>query len=821
VLARGVTNGRGERAMNGLIHDLRYALRQLRKAPGFSVVAVLTLSLGICASVAIFAFVDAALLKPLPYGDASRLVEVTERTTLFPRNNLSYLDYVDWKRLNTVFSSMDVWNPTGYLFQMPNGSVPVPAVRVSAGFFRTLGVKPALGRDFYEGEDKPGAPSTVLLSYSAWRDRFGSRKDVVGQTVSLSGKAYTVIGVLPKEFQFALRGRAEFWTALQPMQQCEKARGCHNLYGVARLKDGVTVATADAGMNTIAKQLEAQYPDSNRGQAAAVVTLSQSIVGNVRPLLLMLLSGAGLLFVIACVNVASLLLVRSEGRRREMAVRGALGASPSRLFRQFVTEGMVLVAAAGALGLFFSVWSVRILLSLIPADMMGGMPYLQSLGLNSRVLVFAIFVALLAGVLFAVTPALRISFLELRDDLAEGGRTGAGRVWRKLGANLVTVELATAVVLLVAAGLLGKSFFRLLHVDLGFEPERVASLLVIAPDVGYEKEAQQISLADNVMERFRQLPGVQSVGLSSTLPVSCNCNTNWIRFVGKPYSGEHNEVNNRTVSPEFFSTIHARLLSGRFLRETDDPSKPHVAVINKTLAQKYFPGEDPIGKKYGDTQLSSQSIREIVGVVDDIRDGSLDEALWPAEYVPFKQNADTAFYAVVRTSGDERVLIPGLVSAVHQVDPALGSQEEMTMTEKINDSPTAYLHRSSAWLVGGFASLALVLGVVGLYGVIAYSVSQRTREIGVRMALGAQRASVHRMILKEAGRLTLAGILIGTAGAVVATMLMRSLLFGVSSWDVPTLATVAIGLGAASLLASYIPARRAARVDPIVALRCE
>ena len=807
--------------MSGFVQDVRYALRQLRKSPAFSVVAVLTLSLGISASVAIFAFVDAALLKPLPYRDASRVVEVTERTTLFPRNNLSYPDYVDWKRMNTVFSSMDVWTGSGYLFQMPNGSVPVPAARVSDGFFRTLGVKPVLGRDFYDGEDKLGAPATVLLSYSTWRERFASREDVVGQTILLSGKPFTVIGVLPNEFQFALRGRSEFWTALQPTSECEKRRSCHNLYGIARLQDGVSVASADANMNTIARQLEAEYPDSNRGQAAAVVTLSQSVVGNVRPLLLMLLSGAALLFLIACVNVASLLLVRSEGRKREMAVRGALGASPARLFRQFVTEGFTLVLAGSVVGVFLSMWAARVLLGLIPADMLGGMPYLAGLGLNSRVVLFAALVGLAAGIVFAVTPALRISFLELRDDLAEGGRTGAGRVWRKLGANLVTVELATAVILLVAAGLLGKSFFRLLHVDLGFEPERVASLMVIAPDVGYEKEPQQIALAERVLDRFRQLPGVQSAALSSTLPVSCNCNTNWIRFVGKPYSGEHNEINYRAVSPDFLSTIHARLLAGRFLSETDDGSKPLVSVINKTLAEKYFPGEDPVGKKYGDTQLSPKSIREIVGVVDDVRDGSLDAALWPAEYVPFKQNTDTAFYAVIRTSGDDRALLPALVSAVRQVDPALGTQEEMTMIDKINNSPTAYLHRSSAWLVGGFASLALVLGVVGLYGVIAYSVSQRTREIGVRMALGAQRGSVHQMILKEAGRLTLVGILMGLLGAVAAAMLMRSLLFGVSSWDVPTLAAVSIGLAAASLLASYIPARRAARVDPIVALRCE
>jgi len=807
--------------MRSLLQDIRYAFRQLRKTPAFSVVAVLTLSLGISASVAIFAFVDAALLKPLPYRDASRLVDVTEGSAMFPRANLSYLDYVDWKRMNTVFTSMDVWNGSGYLLQTPNGAVPVPAVRVSDGFFRTLGTKPALGRDFYDGEDKVGAAPAVILSHATWRNRFAGREDVIGQTISLSGKAYTVIGVLPKEFQFALRGRAEFYAALQPTMECEKRRSCHNLYGVARLKDGVSVDAARAEMNTIAKQLEAQYPDSNRGQFASVVTLGESIVGNVRALLLMLLGGAGLLFTIACVNVASLLLVRSESRKREIAVRGAMGASPSRLFRQFVTEGLVLVSVGSAFGLFWGVWATRVLMTLIPSDMLAGMPYLQDLGLNSRVVAFAVLLAFVAGVLFAVTPALRTSFVDLREDLAEGGRAAAGRVWRKFGANLVTVELATAVILLVGAGLLGKSFFRLLHVDLGFEPERVASLLVIAPDVGYEKEGQQIALADRIMDRFKGLPGVQSVALTSTLPVSCNCNTNWVRFVGKPYSGEHNEINYRAVTPGFFSTIHARLLRGRFLSATDDASKPHVAIINSTFAQKYFPGEDPVGKKYGDTQLSPESLREIVGVVDDVRDGSLDAELWPAEYVPFKQNTDTAFYAVVRTSADEKRLIPTLVAAVHDVDPALGTQDEMTMADKISNSPAAYLHRSSAWLVGAFAALALLLGVVGLYGVIAYSVSQRTREIGVRMALGAPRASVHHMILKEAGRLTLVGIVMGLAGAMVAAMLMRSLLFGVSSWDLPTLAAVALGLGSASLLASYIPARRAARVDPIVALRCE
>ena len=805
----------------GLLQDIQYALRQLRKAPGFSLVAVLTLSLGICASVAIFAFVDAALIKPLPYPGSARLVDVTEGSAMIPRANISYPDYVDWKKLNTVFSSLEVWNGTGYLFKTAAGAVPTPAIRVSDGFLRTLGVSPMLGRDFYPGEDAVGAPATVLLSYAAWRDWFGGRQDVVGQVATLSGMPYTIIGVLPPGFYFAPRGRAEFWTALQPSRECEKRRSCHNLYGVARLKDGVSVQTADANMKAIARQLEMQYPDSNRGQFGTVIALSESIVGNIRPILLTLLGGAGLLLLIACVNVASLLLVRSESRKREMAVRGALGASPARLFRQFVTEGLVLVLAGSLLGLLSASWAVKLLLKLIPADMLGGMPFLEGLGLNSRVIAFAGVIALLAGLLFAITPALRMSFVDLRDDLAEGGRSAAGTVWRRFAANLVTVELATAVILLVGAGLLGKSFFRLLHVDLGFDPNHLATFMVAAPDVGYEKDEQQIALGKQIIERTSQLPGVKSVAITSTLPVSCNCNTDWIRFLGKPYNGEHNEVNERDVSPAFFSTIRAKLLRGRFFNESDDRSKPSVAIINQTLANKYFPGEDPIGKKYGDTQLTPRSMREIVGVVEDVRDGSLDATLWPSEYLPFNQSTDSQFYVVVRTSQDEQAAIPMLVAAIHQIDPSLGVIEEMGMNQKINNSQAAYLHRSSAWLVGGFAGLALVLGVVGLYGVIAYSVSQRTREIGVRMALGAQRGSVYELILKEAGRLTAVGIALGLAGSVLAATLMRGLLFGVSSWDLPTLAGVASVLAISALLASYIPARRAARVDPIVALRCE
>jgi len=807
--------------MNGFLQDFRYALRQLRKSPGFACTAILVLTLGMCASVSIFAFVDAALIKPLPYPNPNQLVDVTESVAMIPRANLSYPDYLDWKRLNQVFTSMDVYGGTGYLLRTSSGTEPVPGTRVSDGFFHTLGITPMLGRDFYAGEDLPAAPRTVILSYSTWQNRFGGRKSVIGETVNLSGIPHTIVGVLPIDFQFAPRGKAEFWTTLHASDSCALRRSCHNFNGVGRLKDGVSVAMAFANMKTIARQLELQYPNDNRGQGASVLPLSEVIVSDIRPILLVLLGGAGLLLVIACVNVSSLLLVRSENRKREVAVRGALGASRARLIRQFVTEGLVLVAAGCCLGLVGAVGAMRILTRLISKDMMATMPYLTGLGLNSHVLIFAGAICVFSAALFSLPPVLRLPLNKLREGLTEGGRGYAGTVWRRFGANLVAVELAIAVVLLVGAGLLGKSFYRLLHVDIGFQPDHLATLQVALSDATYAKDEQVVAVGRRIVSRIQKLPGVESVGLTSVLPVSFNGNTTWIRLVGQPYNGEHNEVNQRDVNSDLFATLHAKLLRGRYFTDTEDASKPAVIIINQALARKYFPGEDPIGKKIGDTDLSPKSITEIIGVVDDVKDGSLDSEIWPAVYYPFNQNSDTYFSLVVRTSQAEQSVLPALVAAVHEIDPGIGTMNEATMIDRINDSPTAYLHRSSAWLVGGFAALALLLGVVGLYGVIAYSVTQRTREIGVRMALGAQRRSVYQLIMKEAVWLAGAGIGAGLLCAIAAASLMRGLLFGVHSWDATTLVGVTVVLAISALLASYIPARRAARVDPLVALRYE
>ena len=807
--------------LESVVQDLRFTLRQLRRNPAFTVTATAMVALGIGASVAIFAFVDAALIKPLPYQNPSRLAFVSETTPEVARANLSYYDYLDWKKLNRVFDSMDGYSQRGHVVSTSAGMEVVDAARVSDGFFRTLGVAPSLGRDFYAGEDLPEAPRTVILSYAAWQKRFGGKQEIIGQPLTLNELPYTIVGVLPQNFHFAPVESAEFWITLHPGGYCDERRSCHYLNGVARLKDGVSMEAALADVTRIAKDLEVQYPDSNRNQGATALPLSEVIVGTVKPILLLLLGGAGLLLLIGCINVASLLLVRSETRRRELAVRRALGATRARLIRQFVIEGLVIVVVGSIAGLVSSHWAMQILIGLIPGDMMAGMPYLYDLGLNLRVLIFALAIAVFAAALFSLCPAFRLSTLDVREGMAEGTRGSAGRVWTRIGSKLVILELTTAMVLLVGAGLLGKSFYRLLQVDAGFDTKHLITMRVRVPLSAYEKDEQVVALGRKMVDEVKSLPGVTSVALVSTLPLSFNGNTDWIRFVGRAYNGEHNEVNQRGVSSDYFATLQAKLLRGRTFADVEDASKPRVVVINQTLAKKYFPGEDPVGQRFGDTNLSPKSIKEIIGVVDDIREGPLDSEIWPAYYYPFNQYPDIDFSVAVRTIQDEQSLIPPVADAIRRIDSTISISNQTTMTARANNAPTVYLRRSSTWLVGGFAVVALLLGVVGLYGVIAYSVSQRTREIGVRIALGAQRGTVYRLILREAGALALAGIVIGTGCAILVASLMRKLLFGTPPWDITTLIAVAAVLGASALLASFLPARRAASVDPMSALRAE
>ena len=801
------------------LQDFRFSLRQLRKNLGFTVTAILMLALGMAASVAIFSFVDAALLKPLPYRDSNRLVGVFESIAMFKESNLSIPDYYDWKKRNEVFTALEIYQRNGATLTTRNGVEPVRIGRVSDGFFRVLGVTPILGRDFASGEDLLSAPRTAILSYSAWQKRYGANPSVIGQSIVLDEKPHTIIGVLPRDFYFVPAEPAEFWTALHPESQCDLRRGCHGMYGVARLKDGVNLKQALANVVSIAQQLEREYPDSNRDQGAFVAPLSEVISGDIRPILFVLLGGAALLLVIAGVNIASLLLVRAESRRREIAVRGALGASPLRLVRQFVTEGLVVVLTGTIFGLALAWGGIRLLASLIPAEFMARMAFWQDLGFNDRVLAFAGVISLLAAILFSLTPSVRSASPDMREDLAEGSRGSAGSAWRRLGSKLVVLELATAVVLLVIAGLLGKSLFRLLHVDTGMQPDHIATMMISAPGSTYAKEPQWIALNRLVRDKVAALPGVTAVGTTSLLPVDGWGNTTWLRILGRPWHGEHNETTFRDVTPNYFTTMGAKLLRGRFFDESEDKSKPAVAIINRSFERTYFPGEDPLAHQL--SYINPVSPIQIVGIVEDIKEGQLDSQNLPVLYIPFNQEADTDFMLAVRTSQDEAAILPTLTATIHDIDPQIVAFRGATMTTLINNSASAYIHRSSAWLVGGFAALALILSVVGLYGVVAYSVSQRTREIGVRMALGAQQSSVYKLILSEAGRLTSIGLLIGLALAVGAAAAMQAVLFGVRSWDIPTLFAVAAVLSAAALLASFVPARRAATVDPVVALRSE
>jgi macrolide transport system ATP-binding/permease protein len=813
---------RGLNALDNIARDLRYAVRQLRKNPAFASTSIFVLALGIGAAAAIFAFVQSALINPLPYRDQSRLVAVFESSPGAPRGWLSYLDFEDWQKLNQVFRSLDAYALNGsFTLSTPMGAEQVPGTRVSAGFFRTLGVTLAIGRDFRPGEDSPAAARTVLLSYSAWQKRFGGKPDVLGRSLTLNGHPTVVIGVLPKWFEFAPYGGAEFWATFRSTDACEQHRDCHNLVAIGRLKGGVSIEAASANMRSVAQHLQREYPDTNRYFGSAnLVPLRDFIIGDVRPILLVLLSGACVLLLIASVNVTTLLLARSDKRRREIAVRGAIGASVFRLIHQFATEGFVLAAVGCVAGLAFAEWGIRLLTDLVPAEKMESMPYLRDASLNATTIAFACSISLVAALLFSMIPIARASLAEMMDGLKEGIRGGAGSSWRRFGSSLVVAEVALAMVLMVSAGLLAKSLYQLLHVDVGFNADHLSYFQTSWAPGKYHSDQQLAALDQHMIDDIRSMPGVVSVGTSTAPPIDSAWGTASFHIVGRPNHKENNEVINRQVSAGYFTALQARLWKGRFFTPADNLSKHLVAIVNRTLAKRYFPGEDPIGKQiYYD--WAPQSPIEIIGVVEDVKEVNLEDLNWGALYVPNGQNPHVWPSILVRTSQPEALLFRQVPAVIHRIDPLITVSTGVTMTERINQSPSAYLHSSAAWLVGSFASAALVLGIVGFYGVVAYSVGQRTREIGLRMAMGAQRGTVYKLILGEAGRLTAIGVALGLLGSLGAATLLRSMLFGVRSWDPPTLIAAALVLVAGAVLASFMPARRAASMNPVKALRTE
>jgi macrolide transport system ATP-binding/permease protein len=816
-------NTRRAQWLADLLKDLRACMRRLRRTPAFVLTAIAVLALGVGAATVIYAFVDATLVKPLPYREPARLVALFEHNPVGDRFHLSDFDYRAWKQRNHAFTSLDVYRPERDTLNKPEGPEEVSAALVSDGFFRTLGVTPALGRDFFAGEDRPNAPPTTILSYAAWKSRFGADAKVLGGTVKLDGESYTIVGVLPRDFHFAPVGRAEFWTTLHG--RCEQLRDCFPFYGVARLRDGVSTVAAYQDVSAIARQIAVEYPQFSRDRTATLLPLTDAILGNVRPTLIALMSGAGLLCLIGVANVLSLLLVRAERGKHETAIRVALGASRIRLLRQFALDGFFLAGVGCLIGLALAMLSMGILAKQIPPNLIENMPYLENIHLSVRAILCAMAISAMGGVLFSAGPMLHFLFSDLRDGLVDGGRGAASMGWRRLGSSLVAAEIAITVVLLVGAGLLTKSFYRLLHVDVGIHAaDRLAVIHVEQQGNWKWKDPINIQLERRVVAKMSTLPGVIAVGVSGEPVLASGEDFKMImahyRAVGRPTNGLGPEPMDETVSVGYFETLGAHIIAGRAFTEADDFTRPLRAIINRTLAQELFPGEDAVGKQIQREHDAEHPI-EVIGVIDDIKDGALDLQPIPAVYSPFNQISIADFYVTVRTSQSAESLLTPMVQAVHQIDSTLIANEEETIAARIDNSEAAYLHRSAARVIVGFAMLALLLGTVGLYSVLSYSVGQRTREIGIRIALGAQKPAVYKLIFWQSARPVLIGLAAGLLCSLWLAFLLRGMLFGVSPLDKETMCAVVCVLFGASLIASYIPARRAASIEATGALRAE
>jgi predicted permease len=806
-----------------ILQDLRYELRALLKSPRFTSIALITLVLGIAANVAIFTFVDAALLRPLPYHDASRLMEVydTRNMEVFTQFEASYPDFLDWREQQRVFDGLAGYGQNQVLLRGAGAPELLPSAAVTDNFFQTIGVQPLMGRDFRAGEDLAAAPRMVMLSYGWWQRHFGG-KDVIGQTLNIDDQPNTIIGVLPADFHFAPVGDPDVWETLHATGALLQRRNLHWLSVVGRLKPGISRASAASAMNLIAEGLEKQYPQSNDKLRTAVVPLNEVIVGQIRPILLLLLGAVGLLLLIACANVANLLLARAMARRNEMAIRTALGASRARLIGLMLTDGLILSFTGAIAGMAVAYWTIKAFVAMIPSTLLDAMPYLKHMGIDARVLLFAIALAIITGVVFALAPALQAAKTDVQGALKDGSRSSHSSSWRRFASALVVGEVALAMVLLAGSGLLVKSLYRLLNVNPGFDQHNLLGMGVGLAESRFPKGPDQLQAVQTLLDRLRTLPGVKSVGTSSVLPVSNGGNTSNLRIVGVPSaSPQGREANSRSVNRTYFQTLGAELVQGSWFTEADNATGPQRVIVNKTLADQFMPGLDPLKQQIWFTYSDKEKPRQVIGVVRDVKEGPLDRPALPAIYTPMEANARLFFGLLVRTEQRPDALTTEIERAIRQLDPDAITFNVQTMEDRIQRSPAAFLHRYPAVLAGMFAFLALLLGTIGLYGLVAYSVSQRTQEIGIRMALGAQRGNVLQMVLAQGVRLIVPGMAIGIAAAMLASYLMRSMLFGIHSWDPVIFALVTALLAIVTLAASYIPAHVATKVDPIVALRYE
>ncbi|MGZ4814902.1 MAG: ABC transporter permease [Terriglobales bacterium] len=812
--------------MSGLLQDLRYALRQLQKSRGFTVVAVITLALGIGANTAVFSVIDTVMLRPLPYYQPKRLIEAESVNTHNPQPSaISYPDFFDWRSQNRTLEHLVSYHDNLYTLTGLERPVQVDAEVVSWDLLPALGIRPELGRGFTPDEEEAGT-KVVLISHALWTSQFGGDPAIVGRGIRLSGDLYTVIGVMPPSFRFPVnKARNGIWTTIavdddpsDPKPNTSN-RGSHFLSVFGRLKPGVTVAQADQDLRAIAIHLAKQYPDTNtRHDSARVETQIAALIGDTRTSLLVVLGAVALVLLIACGNIANLLLARMRERQREIAVRSALGAGRRRIVRQLLAESLVLSTIGGLAGCGLAFICTPALLSLIG----DAVPRVAEAGVDLRVLSFAVAVSFVAGLIFGIVPAFAASKTDLVTTLKEGGRSEIiGRDW--LRASLIVGEVALGLVLTAAAGLLVSSFSHLVHTNEGFNPDRLTTLFFETPDARYKDKRPQFYR--EYFDKVRALPGVESAAGVMILPMTNDGAVITFEDPEHPVpESQHASADITPISPDYFHTMQIPLLEGRDFTERDDMTSQQVMIVNKAFAQKFFPGEDVIGKKLkpgaGNGTPGGPPWREIVGVVGDIRLGATQREMRPAMYLAANQ-LDTwcCLYSVARTSLDPQSLEASVQRIVTGMDKDIPVTQVRTMSELMFSELSQ--PRFATILLSTFAALALVLTIVGLYGVMTYSVTRRTREIGVRMALGAQRGTVLKMVLREASILLAAGIAIGILAALASAPILRSLLYGTGSRNPFVLAQVCIAVAIVGLLAAYIPAIRATRVDPMVALRYE
>ena len=821
--------------MQTLFQDLRYGARMLFKNPGITFVVILALALGIGANTAIFSVVDAVLLRPLPYPESDRLVFLNETSKAMDEISISYPNFTDWRNQNHAFEKIGVYNRGSYNLTGVGDAERITTAQISADLFAALRVNPALGRLFTNDEDKPGGTPVVLLSYPLWQRRFGGQASILNQQITLNTKSYTVIGIMPEGYQFP--SRAEMWVPVGQLsgEAMWLQRGNHpGLYGVARLKPGVTFAQAKAEMDTIGANLEKQYQDSNAGNGIGVNPMLEVFVGEIRGKLWFLFGAVAAVLLIACANIANLLLARAQSRQKEMAIRSAMGAGRWRIARQLLTESVLLALIGGTLGMLVAQWGIKLILYISP----DALPRSREIGLDWRVLAFTIGLSFVTGLLFGLVPALQAGVVDVHETLKETGRGTSGKHW--LRSSLVVVEVGTTLVLLICAGLMIRSFYRLQKVNPGFSYDHLTSFTVALPQKKYNESEQREKFYNRLLQNLRALPGVEATAAASGLPLG---NNGW--QTGFVVDGRPRPPRDQTplmeaclVTPDYFKAMNIPVKSGRVFDNHDDRSwiagkdlgkldddEKQMAplnsiVIDEEFARRYWPGEEAVGKRIAMGSEKDPRFLTVLGVVGRVKMESLGtDSKRVQGYFPFAQIPGAGMTVILKAAGDPNQLIAAVRQQVKAIDPDQPIYSVRTMDDIRAESVAP--ERLNLTLLSIFAGIALVLAVVGIYGVMSYTVTQRTHEIGIRMAIGAQPRDVFRMVIGQGMMLALIGVACGLIGAFGLTRLMASMLFGVEPMDPMTFAAIAVLLTGVALVACYVPGRRATKVDPVVSLRYE